>query len=205
MNSIFKKILPLFSYILHPLFISVYAVLIFFLFGDHYFLYPDIYLVIIQIVIITIFIPITFYYLLLSMGKVDSIMLAKRNQRIIPLVIHAILLYILIKKSITVDLFTELHFFFLGSLISTFLALIMIYFKQKVSLHMIGIMALTIFTIGISLHFQVRLIVLIVSLILCNGLVASSRLEMKAHTYTELFLGSLIGIVPQVGLFYFWL
>lgn len=200
-----KKILPAFSYILHPLFISVYAVLIFFLFGDHYFLYPDIYLVIIQIVIITIFIPVTFYYLLLSMGKVDSIMLAKRNQRIIPLIIHAILLYILIKKSITVDNFLELHFFFLGSLMSTFLALLFIYFKQKVSLHMIGITALTVFTIGLSLHFQVRLIVLIVPLILCNGLVASSRLEMKAHTYTELLLGTLIGILPQLGLFYFWL
>lgn len=200
-----KKILPAFSYILHPLFISVYAVLIFFLFGDHYFLYPDIYLVIIQIVIITIFIPVTFYYLLLSMGKVDSIMLAKRNQRIIPLVIHAILLYILIKKSITVDNFLELHFFFLGSLMSTFLALLFIYFKQKVSLHMIGITALTVFTIGLSLHFQVRLIVLIVPLILCNGLVASSRLEMKAHTYTELLLGAIIGILPQLGLFYFWL
>ena len=200
-----KKILHAFSYILHPLFISVYAVLIFFLFGDHYFLYPDIYLVIIQIVIITIFIPVTFYYLLLSMGKVDSIMLAKRNQRIIPLIIHAILLYILIKKSITVDNFLELHFFFLGSLMSTFLALLFIYFKQKVSLHMIGITALTVFTIGLSLHFQVRLIVLIVPLILCNGLVASSRLEMKAHTYTELLLGTLIGIQPQLGLFYFWL
>ena len=200
-----KKILPAFSYILHPLFISVYAVLIFFLFGEHYFQYPDIYLVIIQIVIITIFIPVTFYYLLLSMGKVDSIMLAKRNQRVIPLVIHAILLYVLIKKSITVEHFTELHFFFLGSLMSTFLALVMIYFKQKVSLHMIGITALTVFTIGISLHFQVRLIFPIVPLMLCNGFVASSRLEMNAHTPTELILGSLIGTLPQLGLFYLWL
>lgn len=200
-----KKILPAFSYVFHPLFISVYAVLLFFLFGNHFFQYPDIYLVIIQIVIITIFIPVTFYYLLLSMGKVDSIMLAKRNQRIIPLIIHAILLYILIKKSITVENFPELHFFFLGSLMSTFLALVMIYFEQKVSLHMIGITALTVFTIGISLHFQVRLIFPIVSLILCNGFVASSRLEMKAHTPTELILGSLIGIIPQIGLFYFWL
>lgn len=200
-----KKILPAFSYILHPLFISVYAVLLFFLFGTHFFQYPDIYLVIIQIVIITIFIPVTFYYLLLSMGKVDSIMLAKRNQRIIPLIIHAILLYILIKKSITVEHFPELHFFFLGSLMSTFLALVMLYLEQKVSLHMIGITALTVFTIGISLHFQVRLILPIVLLILCNGFVATSRLDMKAHTPTELVLGSLIGIIPQAGLFYLWL
>ena len=205
MSNILNKILPSFSYILHPLFIPVYAVLLFFFFGEHSFRYPDVYLVIIQIVIITIFIPVTFYYLLLSMGKVDSVMLAKRNQRIIPLIIHAVLLYVLIKKSITTENFSELHFFFLGSLISTFVALIMIFLKQKVSLHMIGITALTVFTIGISLHFQVRLIFPIVPLLLCNGFVATSRLEMKAHTFTELILGSLIGILPQVGLFYFWL
>lgn len=200
-----KKILPVFSYLLHPLFISVYAVLIFFFFGSHYYSYPEIYLVIIQIVIITIFIPITFYYLLLSLGKVDSIMLAKKNQRVIPLLIHAVLLYMLIQYSITKELFPVLHYFFLGSLISTFLGLLLIFFGYKASLHMIGITALTIFTIGISLHYQIRLIVIVVPLLLCNGFVASSRLEMKAHTHTELVLGSLIGALPQLVLLYFWL
>ena len=200
-----KKILPIFSYILHPLFISVYAVLIFFYFGNNYSEYFQIYGIIIQIVIITIFIPITFYYLLLSLKKVDSVMLEQTSQRKIPLLIHAVLLTILIRKSIPVDDFTELYFFFLGSLVSTILALIMVYFNYKVSLHMIGVTALTVFTMGISWHFQVRMITVIIILLLCSGLVGSSRLVMKAHSQKELVLGSLIGSIPQLGLLYLWL
>ncbi|MGK4566853.1 hypothetical protein [Flavobacterium sp. 3HN19-14] len=160
---------------------------------------------ILQIVIITIFIPITFYYFLLSLGKVDSVMLSETSQRKIPLLVHAVLLVILIQKSITIDEIPELYFFFLASLISTCLALIMAILNFKISLHMMAITALTVFTIGVSLHYHTRLIAVIVTLILSNGMVASSRLEMKAHSRTELVLGSIAGIVPQLAVLYFWL
>lgn len=200
-----KKILPLFSYLFHPLFISVYAVILFFLYGKHSFTYEEVYLVIIQIVIITIFIPVTVYYLLLSLNFVDSIMLAHKNQRRLPLLIHAVLLLILIRKSITMDYFPILYFFFLASLISTFLAFLFLFTKFKVSLHQLAISSFTVFVVAISLHFNVRMLEVIIPLIICNGLVASSRLVMKAHTTTELILGGLIGAIPQIGLLYFWL
>ncbi len=200
-----KKILPLFSYLFHPLFISVYAVILFFLYGKHTFTYEEVYLVIIQIVIITIFIPVTVYYLLLSLNFVDSIMLAHKNQRRLPLLIHAVLLLILIRKSITMDYFPILYFFFLASLISTFLAFLFLFTKYKVSLHQLAISSFTVFVVAISLHFNVRMLEVIIPLIICNGLVASSRLVMKAHTNTELILGGLIGAIPQIGLLYFWL
>jgi hypothetical protein len=200
-----KKILPPFSYVFHPLFISVYAVVLFFCFGKHNYNYQEVYLVIIQIVIITIFIPLTVYYLLLSLGKVDSIMLAHKNQRRLPLLIHAILLLILIRKSITIDYFPVLYFYFLASFISTFMAFLFLFSKFKVSLHQLAIASFTVFAVGISLHFNVRMIWIIVPLILCNGLIASSRLVMKAHTPTELILGGLIGSLPQIGVLYFWL
>jgi hypothetical protein len=200
-----KKILPLFSYIFHPLFISVYAVVLFFFFGKHNYDYKEVYLVIIQIVIITIFIPLTVYYLLLSLGRADSIMLADKNQRRLPLLIHAILLLILIKKSITIENYPVLYFFFLASFISTFLAFLFLFTKFKVSLHQLAIASFTVFAVGISLHYNVRMLWIIVPLILSNGFVASSRLVMKAHTPTELIAGGLIGSLPQIGVLYFWL
>ena len=154
--------------------------------------------------IVTVFIPLTFYYLLLSYGKVDSIMLDKKAQRKIPLLIHAVLLFVLISKSITVNNLIELHYFFLGSLISTILAFLLIFKGIKASLHLVGMTALTVFAIGISLHFQIRMLFLIVILLFLSGIVASSRLFMKAHTNNELFIGSLIGIIPQVALYYYW-
>lgn len=200
-----KKILPAFSYLFHPLFISVYAVVLFFFFGRHMYNYQEIYLVIIQIVIITIFIPLTIYYLLLSLGRVDSIMLAHKNQRRLPLLFHSILLLILIRKSITIEYYPVLYFFFLGSFISTFWAFVFLFTKYKVSLHQLAIASLTVFVIGISMHYHVRMVWVIIPLLVSNGFVASSRLVMKAHTPTELILGGLIGSIPQIGLLYFWL
>ncbi len=132
-------------------------------------------------------------------------MLNDKSQRRIPLAIHALLLLILIKKSITIDSIPELYYYFLGSLISTVVALFLIILGYKASLHMVGMSALTIFAIGISIHSQVRLVEVISLLTLCTGIVATSRLEMKAHDYTELTLGFLTGILPQIGLWYFWL
>lgn len=200
-----NKIFPIFSFLFHPLFIPIYAVLIYFYYGETTLQYNQIYVVVIQIVVITIFIPITFYYLLLSFGKVDSIMLATTAQRKIPLLIHAVLTVILIEKSIRIDNLLELHYFFLASLISTFLALAMVFLGFKVSLHMIGIVALTTFTIGISLLFQKRMIVEVIGLLLLSGFVAQSRIEMKAHSQKELLYGSLVGALPQIALLYYWL
>lgn len=200
-----ERVLRLFSYVFHPLFIAVYAVLLYFIYGARTFEYADVYLLTLQLVIITILIPVTFYYLLLSLGKVDSIMLSQTAQRRMPLIIHAVLLMILLRRTVTLSDYPELHFYFLGCLVSTVTALLLVFLGIKASLHMIGISSLTVFAVAISLHGQERLIALVFVLLLCNGLVATSRLAMKAHSQTELALGTGIGIIPQLALLYFWL
>jgi len=127
------------------------------------------------------------------------------TQRKIPLVIQIALLTSLLFKSFTLEISPELYYFFLGSCISSAIALLLVFYKRKVSLHMLGIASLTVFSIGCSIHFGVKNITFIVALLLCNGLIASSRLEMKAHTSTELILGYLIGLIPQLLLLLFWL
>ena len=70
---------------------------------------------------------------------------------------------------------------------------------------MIGIGALNFFVIALSMHNQINMVYWIASLFFITGLVASSRLQMKAHSIKELIIGYGIGILPQVGLWYFWL
>ncbi|MES2546052.1 MAG: hypothetical protein V4548_14300 [Bacteroidota bacterium] len=200
-----KKILPFFSYLYHPLFIPVYGTLFYFLFDENYLDAQQKQLVLLQIAIITVLIPISFYFLLKSFGKVDSVMVSDLSQRKIPLMIQIGLLLMLIQKSITIDNFEELYFFFLGGVISAFLALLFLFLKTKISIHMIGISALTSFVVGLSLHNQINIVNTIAFLLLMNGVVAASRLEMKAHNYKELYLGFFVGLLPQAALLYFWL
>ena len=201
----FKKTLPFFSYLFHPIFIPVYAALLYFFLNDALFTIPQTYFAIIQIVIITILLPILFFFLLRISGQVDSIMISEISQRKIPLVIQCFLSILLVRKSVTLNHFPEFHFFFLGGLLSTVLALIFLFLKIKASLHMIAMSALALFVIGLSIHTQTRNINVIAFLVLMNGFVASSRLEMKAHTPKELVIGFLLGIIPQLLLLRFWL
>ena len=200
-----KKILSFFSYFFHPIFTAVFASLLYFTSCQKHFDYQIIYLYLLQILLLTVFIPLGFFYFLIAMGKIDSIMVTKVSQRKIPLVIHIVLLVVLIKKSITVENIPELYYFLLGCLVSSLMALVLVYFNIKSSLHMLGIAGLTIFYIGLNLHFNLQNYFGIVLILLCNGLVASSRLQMKAHNYKELFLGYLVGIIPQTFLLWYWL
>lgn len=200
-----KNILPIFSYLFHPLFISVYAAAFFFILFLDFFVMQEIYLYMIQIVIITVLIPISLFYLLLSLGKVDSIMIAQLSQRKFPLTVNCILLLILTQKSITIDRIPELYFFFFGAFWSTVLAIILLFLKVKASLHMLGMATLTFFIIGLSSKVEVPLLYTIATFITLNGFVASSRLQMKAHTFFELIIGFFCGAIPQFCMWYFWL
>ncbi|NDP27991.1 MAG: hypothetical protein GZ087_11275 [Flavobacterium sp.] len=200
-----KKTLPIFSYVFHPIFIPVYAALFYFFLNDSYFTNLEKYFAVFQIVIITIVLPILSFFVLRTAGQVDSVMISELAQRKIPLIIQCFLTILLVQKSITLDHFPEFYFFFLAGLLSTIVALALLFFKIKASLHLVAISALTIFVISLSIHNQTRNLYLIAFLVLMNGVVASSRLEMKAHTPKELVIGFLLGVFPQLLLLRFWL
>ncbi len=200
-----KKILPLFSYLFHPIFIPLYGTFFYVLIDHHYFTMGQYLMLFLQIVIITFLLPISFFYLLRTFGKIDNVMLSDISQRKIPLLLQIMLFSVLITKSITVDRFPDLYYFFLGGLLSTIVAFLLLYLKIKTSIHMIGISALTVFMIGLSIKNEVNTNNIIALFVLINGLVASSRLEMNAHNTKELLIGFLCGTLPQAVVFYFWL
>lgn len=201
-----KKTLPFFSYLFHPLFVSVYASLFYF-FVTREFFYPyEIFLIVFQIAILTVFLPISMYFLLKSLGLAkSSIMLHEKKERRLPLAFQAMFYLVLIEHSFSTVVVPELYYFFLGALISTLLTLILIVLHFKASIHMIALSGMTLFVMAISIHYGIPFVSLIAFLITMIGFVASSRLYMQAHTMRELLVGILVGILPQITLWYFWL
>lgn len=200
-----KRILPVFSYIFHPLFTSVYATLFYFFIAKNFFYDHEIYLVFIQVLILTVLLPISLYYLLRSLGAIKTKVLLDKGEHKLPLAIQCILLFVLIKHSFSVFVIRELYYYFLGYLISTMLMLALTLFKFRPSLHMMGISALTMFIISISAYYHLYFLNLIAFFVMCMGFTASSRIQMEKHSLNELALGILIGIVPQVALWFVWL
>ena len=190
---------------LHPIFIPILGTVFYILFSDNYYAKEQYYLLLFQVIIITFFLPLSFFYLLRTFGKVDTIMLSDASQRKIPLLLQIALTSVLIGKSITLERFPDLYFFFLGGIISASIAFLLIFVKFKASIHMIAMSAVTFFVIGLSMRYEQNIIFTIALLFLLSGIVASSRLAMRAHTMKELIVGYGAGMLPQVLLWCFWL
>lgn len=199
-----KRLLPFFSYLFHPLFVPAYATLFYFFIAKDFFYQHEIYLVFLQVLILTLLLPASAYYLLRSLGLIKTKKLLDNKERRLPLAFYAILLLILIKNTFSTLVVPELYYYFLGMLISTMLALIFLLFGYKASLHMMAITSFTMFVISISAYYHITFLYIIAMFILCSGFVASSRLQ-SGNTMGEIGLGTFIGIAPQAVLWFIWL
>ncbi len=195
-----KKVLPIFSYFFHPLFIPLLAIVLYFLVSTTSLTASEQLLVYTQGIIFTIILPVLCFLFLKSINKIDSIMLPIVSQRKIPLLIQAILFLVLITQGNMFVYIPGLYYFFLGCFISTLLALLLVLIDVKASLHMVGVSSLVAFCIAMSVYTQRNLLLEISILFFLNGLVGTSRLYMKAHTPKELLAGFFVGFIPQLFL-----
>jgi len=201
MNFFLKSI----SYILHPILTPLLGAIIYFVAAPRFI--PDniIKVKLIGLAVLTILIPIVLFFFLKNLKLLPTGTLENLKHRKIPLIFQSALLIVVLKIIIDVYHYPELYFFFLGILFSMLSCLFMIFFNIKASLHMIGISGITMFTIALSIHFGMNLILLISFLMIANGLVATSRLHCKSYSFLELILGFLIGVIPQLTLVNLWL
>lgn len=200
-----KKFLPAFTYLFNPLLIPAYATLFYFVVANRFFYNHEIYLVFIQVLILTLLLPISIFYLLKSLGFIQSKMLLDKKERRLPLAFYCVLLLILVRYSLSIFVIPEMYYYFTGCLIGSASALLLILFKVKASLHVMGVASLTMFTISISAYYHVQLIDIIALMVLCTGFVASSRIQSGSHSFSETMLGALLGIIPQILLWPLWL
>jgi len=201
MNVIIKS----FSFIFHPIFMPLLGLGLYFWKSPKYFSPEVIRLKFFSIFILTIALPFLFYSILKTLGKAQSIFLKSSKERIIPLIINAMIILIIIKKILPSHQIIELYYFFVGALISNLSCLILAILRYKASIHMIAISGVLSFLIALALHFRLNIIENLAILSIITGAVGSSRLILNAHTGKEIFIGTLIGLMPQLTLLGYWL
>ncbi len=200
-----KALLKFASYLFHPLLMPLAGSLFYFFFIPRFFPPEIVKAKLLAIAIITIFIPIVFYFLLKNLGKVDNIFLERSEERKWPLFFFTLLCFMILNQILNIYNYPGLFYYFSAILVSTVLAYVLTLFQIKASLHMIGISGLLMFVAGLCIYFHLYYIYTLAFLILATGLTASSRLFYKAHSNWELFLGFLIGGVPQIITLSIWL
>lgn len=200
-----RNFLNAFSYIFHPLFIPIGGTLAYFLVTPKY---NSLQLQsgnILPIFILTVIIPIIFFLILKNLGAVSSVFMPTLEERKYPLIISIVLYLMILYKVIPQNYVSELYFYFVGLLSATGAALLLLILKLRASIHLMGMGSLLMFLVGLSIHFEINITLAIGILTLLTGLVATSRLYMKAHSKAELLVGFLLGLCSQLLLLKFWL
>ncbi|MBT8244950.1 MAG: hypothetical protein HKP48_02630 [Winogradskyella sp.] len=201
MDFILKSI----SYVLHPLIMPLLGVLFYFSKTPRFIPEPVSQAKIFSTVLLTIILPVLVYYLLKTLNKVDSIYLKSTNERKLPLLINFFIISLMITRVFPLNEIEELYYFFIGILASTLLCFILAIFKIKASIHMLAASGFFMFAVALSIHFQININGTIALMMILLGAIATSRLHLKAHTYPELLIGSLTGLLPQLFLLKLWL
>ena len=155
--------------------------------------------------ILTIILPISLFFLVKTINKVESIYLKNTQERIIPLALNCVITLLILLKVFTHNEILELYYFFVGILCSSLACLILVIFKVKASIHMIAASGFFMFAVALGVHFKININGSLALMFIMLGAIATSRLHLKAHTNAELAIGLFVGLFPQIILLNYWL
>ncbi len=194
----FHKII---STILHPIVIPTLGVLLYFIFVTQNVPKPQQLLLLGLVFSITYFIPLLVLIFLKALGFIESFQVTTIKERKFPVLFMIFLFYFLGDTIADFSIAKDLGFLFYGTSLSLFCIYILFTFKLKSSLHLVSMGNAISFFLIMSNVYSMSLLPIIMVLILLSGLLASSRLNLQAHTPKELVLGFFIGFVSQFAIF----
>jgi membrane-associated phospholipid phosphatase len=200
-----KKIAKFISIVLHPLLIPTYALLLLINTNTHFTLVmPEKmrYATVLFVFLTSFVLPLLIMLILLKVGKIKSLEMKSRQERMLPLLIVAgffYLTYHLLKQGPHFALF---NIFMLGATLLVVISLFINYFA-KVSIHMLALGGMFGTFAGFSIAFNLDLSFLLFLIAFLSGMVGFARLKLEAHTPSQVYSGFTLGAVFMLGLFLF--
>ncbi len=197
-EAILRKLALVISTVLHPVFIPFYTVLIYFQITNYYFF--DYEKLIRLFFIMAILIPLLIYYVLYKFQIVKSFYLTSRQGRFYA-VFFMFLVYISMSNLMNnMAVLHDFHVYFQGVYLSLLIALLFLFFSHfRISLHTLALSGTFVFFVLWAITYRTNILYLFVLLILAMLMVVISRLFLRAHSITEIFLGILAGVAGMLS------
>jgi membrane-associated phospholipid phosphatase len=192
------RIARIITYIFHPLFMPVYALIIVLQLNVfHIYIIPGNirWLIMGMVVVGTVALP-----AMLMMYRrriIRSLRMEERSDRLYPYILMAMVYYAIYYLLNSVHIPSLICNFLLGAAVLTLLSL-MINVWWKISMHMVAAGGLTGLLLAVALLYLVDLQLLIIISILISGLVGWARLKLNAHRPSEVYAGYLMGISVMI-------
>ena len=155
------------------------------------------------IIIGTLALPLATIYLLIKTKLISSIFLENKKDRILPILSSGVYIYITARLLMTGSFNSPLNSYLIG-IVVTLSWILIFYRRMKVSLHVAAISSSLGFFMYLSNIFTVNLSSYIIVIIVILGTIATVRIKLNAHTYSEIATGLLFGLLPQLGFVYLY-
>ena len=189
------------STILHPIVLPTLGVFLYFVFVSQSF-EKKLQLIVLGLVFaLTYVVPVLLLLFLKSFGFIKDFQVSTIKERRIPVIFMIFLLYFLGNTILQIPTIRNLGILFYGTSLSLTCIYILFSVKLKSSLHLVSMGNMIGFFLIMTNINSLSMLPIILLLILLSGILASSRLYLKAHTPVELLIGFSLGIVCQFILF----
>lgn len=192
----FKKIAQSFSWTFHPLLMPSVGIFML-MYTESYLSYiPEQArnMIILLTAIGTFVLPLLTIPVFLLQGKINSLQLDDRKERIYPMALTSIFYLLTFFLFQRIPVFKFLHAFILGAFFSV-LAGTLISLKWKISAHMIGLGGLTGLVAMASIKLDINLYYSLIGIVIATGLTGTSRLYLEAHTPSQVYTGYVTGLL----------
>ncbi len=140
-------------------------------------------------------------FILYKLKRLPSLTLSNQKDRTFPYIMTAIFYFGLFYLLMDISIWNSIKVFIIGAglaiLITAFINL-----KFKISAHMVGIGGLLGILISLSYLIKYDMTVFYMIIIVLAGCVGFARLYLNEHKPNQLYLGFLLGLFVQLGLFF---
>ncbi|CAL2077577.1 hypothetical protein [Tenacibaculum sp. 190524A02b] len=190
------------SGILHPIVMPTIGILLYLIFSPAN-LNQQQQLTVLGIVFVaTYIIPLLLLVFLKSVGYINSYQVFSIKERKVPLFFMIALLFSLAQLFKKLNAVEDLSYLFYGIVLGLVITYLLFFLKIKSSLHLLSIGGATSYFLIFQMIHQINLIPVVIIFILLSGLLASSRLYLKAHTVKEVYIGFFLGFTCQFIVYY---
>ena len=189
------------STILHPIVLPTLGVFLYFVFVSKSF-EKRLQLIVLGLVFaLTYVVPVLLLLFLRNFGFIKDFQVSTIKERRFPVIFMIFLLSFLGNTIIQIPTIRNLGILFYGTSLSLTCIYLLFSVKLKSSLHLVSMGNMIGFFLIMTNINSLSMLPIIILLILLSGILASSRLYLKAHTPIELLIGFSLGIVCQFILF----
>ena len=192
------------SYVFHPILVPIVSTLIYFIIIPNHVPKEFSYKILGVIFVVTYIIPILLLYFLKKVKLIESYQLPTIEERKFPILFFILLTFLIGNLLLRTNTVNLLAYSFYGCSLATATVYLLFLGNIKTSLHSLGIAGLLGFVGIISFEYELNLLALIISLFFLFGIVATSRLKLKAHKISEIYIGFIVGLLSQILIYIYF-